>query len=581
MAQKQIGGLKKGDRNPLDGTIMTGNPFLDDFRNFLAFVWKHLGLPMPTPMQFEIAYWLQCGPKRQIIQAFRGCGKSWITAAFVIWRLMRNPQLQFLVVSASKGRSDAFTIFTLRLIKEIKMCQFLTPQTHQRESMVEFDVGPAKAAQSASVRAVGIKGQITGGRAHHIIADDVEVPTNSATQDMREKLLKDVSEFNAIVIPEGNPRITFLGTPQSEESIYKKLMGKKYVTRIWPSRYPRPEKIAGYMGCLAPSITANLEKNLKLAGTAVDPSRFNDFELADREASYGRSGFALQFQLDTSLSDAERYPLKTGDLIISNLGKEKGPISIQYGSGPQQHAKDIPNVGFSGDKWFRPMYSDERYAPYEGIVLAIDPAGRGKDQTTYCVLAQLHGNLFLLAMGGFDGGYEDSTLETLAVIAKEYKVKHCIIESNFGDGMFTKLLQPHMRRIHGVCKLEEIRHSQQKERRVIDTLEPVMNQHRLIIDESIIRKDLSTYVTVERMLHYSLFYQMTRITVDRNSLKHDDMIDVLAIAVAYWTDSMSRDVQTAMKAQQAKAMDEEIKNHIKNIVGFNQYNGPESQSWGL
>lgn len=123
-------------------------------------------------MQFEIAYWLQAGPKRQIIQAFRGCGKSWITAAFVIWRLLRNPQLQFLVVSASKQRSDAFTIFTLRLIKEIPMCHHLVPRPDQRESMVEFDVGPAKAAQQASVRAVGINGQITGGRAHHVIADD-------------------------------------------------------------------------------------------------------------------------------------------------------------------------------------------------------------------------------------------------------------------------------------------------------------------------------------------------------------------------------------------------------------------------
>lgn len=448
------------------------------------------------------------------------------------------------------------------------MCHHLIPRPDQRESMVEFDVGPAKAAQAASVRAVGINGQITGGRAHHVIADDVEVPSNSATQDMREKLITAVSEFNALIIPEGNPRITFLGTPQSEESIYNKLRELQYETRIWPSRYPTEEKIGAYHGCLSPTIIKRLAGDPKLAGRATDPQRFNDFELADREASYGRSGFALQFQLDTSLSDQERYPLKTSDLIVTNLGKTKGPISIQYGSGPQQQAKDIPNVGFSGDKWYRPLYSDEKYADYEGIVMAIDPSGRGTDETTYAIVAQLHGNLFLLALGGFAGGYEDDTLKALCALAAHFKVKHTIIESNFGDGMFTKLIQPHMKRIHGTCKIEEVNHSKQKEQRIIDVLEPVMNQHRLVVDERIIRVDIGSNVTVERRLAYSAFYQLTRITRDRGALKHDDMIDVLAIAVAYWTDSMGRDTRLAMRAQQAKLMDQELKIHLQNQAGF-------------
>lgn len=459
------------------------------------------------------------------------------------------------------------------------MCKHLIPRPDQRESMVEFDVGPATTAQQASVRAVGINGQITGGRAHHVIADDVEVPTNSATQDMREKLITQVSEFNALIIPEGNPRITFLGTPQSEESIYNKLRELKYETRIWPSRYPTAEKIGAYHGCLSPSIVERLKDDPTLSGRATDPMRFNDFELADREASYGRSGFALQFQLDTSLSDAERYPLKTSDIVVTNLNKDKGPISIQYGSGPGQLAKDIPNVGFSGDKWYRPLWIDDKFAPYEGIVMAIDPSGRGEDETTFAIIGQLHGNLFLLDIGGFKGGYEDDTLKALCLKAAHYKVKHVIIESNFGDGMFTKLIQPHMRRIHGVCKLEEVNHSKQKEVRIIDTLEPVMNQHRLIVDERLIREDIGNNITVERRLAYSLFYQMTRITRDRGALKHDDGVDVLAIAVAYWVDSMSRDTKLAMREQQQRELEKEIKKHIEHQIGFGVK--PVPQTWGI
>jgi hypothetical protein len=51
---------------------------LKDFRNFLYIVWKHLNLPDPTDIQYEIAEWMQNGPRRAVIQGFRGVGKSWI-----------------------------------------------------------------------------------------------------------------------------------------------------------------------------------------------------------------------------------------------------------------------------------------------------------------------------------------------------------------------------------------------------------------------------------------------------------------------------------------------------------------------
>ena len=82
---------------------------LSDFRKFLFVIWKHLNLPDPTVVQYDIARKLQHGEKRMIIQAFRGVGKSWITSAYVVWLLYMNPQLNILVVSASKSRSDDFT----------------------------------------------------------------------------------------------------------------------------------------------------------------------------------------------------------------------------------------------------------------------------------------------------------------------------------------------------------------------------------------------------------------------------------------------------------------------------------------
>ena len=80
---------------------------MTDFRNFLYVTWQHLNLPHPTNVQYDIADYLQTkDEKRKIIEAFRGVGKSWITSAFVCWRLLINPQEKILVVSASKQRAD-------------------------------------------------------------------------------------------------------------------------------------------------------------------------------------------------------------------------------------------------------------------------------------------------------------------------------------------------------------------------------------------------------------------------------------------------------------------------------------------
>lgn len=535
-----------------------------DFRNFLFFVWKFLGLPEPTPRQYEIAYHLQHGPKRKIVEGFRGIGKSWITAAYVIWRLWNNPQLKFLVVSASKDRSDAFSIFVKRLISEIPFLQHLRPRPEagHRDSNIAFDVGPTKPAQAPSVKSVGIFGQITGSRADEIIADDVEVPGNSGTQDMRDKLLARVLEFEAIIVPDTG-QITYLGTPQTEESIYNKLREKGYQAKIWPARYPALDKLHVYQGDLAESILEKVMEDESYCGKPTDPQRFNEIDLMEREAKWGRSGFALQFMLDTSLSDAEKYPLKLSDLIIMPLNPEKAPISIAWGSNPESQLKELPNVGFTGDRFYRPWRVDDKWTEYEGSVLAIDPSGRGADELAYCVIKQLHGYLFTTAFGGLQGGYDDINLLKLAKVAKEHSVNFVVVEANYGDGMFTKLFEPVLARVHP-CKIEEVKHSIQKERRIIDTLEPVMNRHRLVIDLDAAKKDI-----LENQDHpnYSLFYQMTRLTKERGALRHDDRIDVLSIGVAYWTEYMNRDEKKAEETWRDKQIQKELEVFLRHTVG--------------
>ncbi len=500
----------------------------EDFRYFLFHVWRFLELPEPTPLQYDIARYLQHGPRRKVIEAYRGVGKSWITSAFVCWLLLRDPQEKILVVSASKDRADQFSTFTLRLISEMPLLAHLRPRPDQRQSMIAFDVGPALPDHSPSVKSVGIFGQLTGSRANRIIPDDVEVPNNSETQPMRDKLSERVKEFDAIVKPGGS--IDYLGTPQTEESLYNKLPARGYEVRVWCARYPKPEDVAKTYGdTLAPILAQALEKNPSLAGTPTDAVRFDHEDLLERELSYGRSGFALQFMLDTRLSDQDRYPLKLGDLIIFACNPDVAPEKIVWSGNPEYVVQDLECVGLSGDRYYRAAVTFGTWQPYTGSLLYIDPSGRGKDETGYAVIKMLNGYLYMPDAGGFQGGYEPEVLQGLAEIARKNAVNLVQIEDNFGDGMFTALIRPVLAKVHP-CQIEDVKVSRAKELRIINTLEPVLNSHRLVVDPAVIKNDRASasHLPPDKALRYQLFYQLSRITKERGSLAQDDRLDAVA-----------------------------------------------------
>lgn len=550
--------------------MTTKHPVQEDFRKFVYLIWKQLNLPAPTTMQYDIAHFLQHGPKRSVIEAFRGVGKSWLTSAFVCWILLNDPQKKVLVVSASKERADAFSSFVKKLINEVPILQHLRPREGQRDSMLAFDVGPALPDHSPSTKSVGIFGQLTGSRADIVVMDDIEIPSNSATQMMRDKLSEAVKEVDAVIKPLPTSRVIYLGTPQTEQSLYNALGERGYEIRIWPALYPELSKVESYKGRLAPIITKGLEASPENAGKPTDIARFGEEDLMERKASYGRAGFALQFMLDTSLSDADRYPLKVSDLVIQNLNPTMGHLKVAWAAAPELCINDLPNVALTGDRFYRPMWHSEDMSEYTGAVMSIDPSGRGKDETGYAVVKALAGNLFLTEAGGITGGYELETLEALAYAAKRNQVKYIIIEANFGDGMFTQLLKPVLARIYP-CTVEEVKHSTQKEARIIDTLEPVMSTHRLIVDQRVIQKDFDSAKDVK----YSLFYQLTRLTRDRGALVHDDRLDALAIAVAYWTESMARDNNKAAADIKGQAIDRELKKFMGGILGTK----PAGNTW--
>lgn len=506
-------------------------------------------LPKPTRIQLDIAKFLAEGGPRRFIQAFRGVGKTFLTAAYVVWRLWKNPDLKVLIVSANETFATEIATFIKQIIEHDAgegLWEELRPKPGQRDSVLAFDVGPAKADKSPSVKAVGIGGQLTGSRGDLIISDDVEVPKNSETEGMREKLKRQIGEYAALLKPNG--QIVFLGTPQSEQSIYRDLPEKGYEVRIWPARYPLQEKMGNYAGYIAPMLLEDMRDNpdlqkaqgSTLGGAPTDPARFSELDLMERETEYRAAGFLLQFMLDTTLTDAERFPLKLRDLVCMDVDKEIAPARVVWSSSPELAWKDMENVGFDGDRLYRPMSVSEEFLKFGGTAMHIDPSGRGKDETTYAVTKFLHGFIFVRRWGGFTDGFSEGTLMRLAEIAKEEGVAIVCPEDNFGDGMFGKLLEPYLAKVGHPCKIEGHRVHGQKEVRIIDNLEPVMKQHRLVIDATVARADLKCPEVIRSGL-----YQLTHISHARGSLKHDDRVDVLAQAVAHWIEYLNQDARKA------------------------------------
>jgi hypothetical protein len=509
------------------------------FPLFLALVWKSLDLPRPTRAQIAIATYLQNGPKRLQISAFRGLGKSWIAAAFALWILYRDKDKKIMVVSASKQRADDFTIFCQKCLIEIPWLQHLTPKDDdQRWSRVSFDVYGCRPAQSPSVKSVGITGQITGSRADVILFDDVEVPSNSATDMMREKLLQLVTEGESVLTPRDDSRIVFLGTPQTTFTIYRTLRERNYLPMVWPARYPKT--LVGYEDILAPELQADIDKQgLEALAWKPTDTRFSELNLLEREQSMSRSNFMLQFQLDTSLSDAQKFPLKIADIIALPLDGNVGPSSLVWRT-DKSTLLDLPCVALPGDRWYGPQETGPS-VPFGETIVAVDPSGRGKDETVALVLSQINGNLFLREIYASQDGYSDKTLCGILRMAGKFKATKVLIESNFGDGLVMEVMKKHAIEMKVGVEFEEVRSTTRKEDRIIDTMEPVLNQHRLVVDSRLVTWDYQSNhdMAPEERLPRMLMYQLTRMCREKGAVKHDDRLDCLSLGVKYFQDVMA------------------------------------------
>lgn len=547
------------------------------FVPFLHDVMEELGFDT-SEIQEDIAGYIAYGPQYLMVQAQRGQAKTTIAAAFAVFCLIHSPAHRVLIVSAGGTQAVEISTLIVRIITTMEVLECMVPDkmAGDRTSVEAFDVHHSLKGidKSPSVACVGIDSNLQGKRADLLIPDDIESSKNSATPMQRQKLLHLTKDFTSIC---STGRIIWLGTPQTMDSIYNSLPARGVTVRIWPGRYPTPKQVEFYGANLAPLITARLARDPSLAtggghignqGQALDPVLLDEHTLQKKERDQGEAYFQLQHMLNTSLSDALRYPLKPEKLILLRTDLQNAPIHVVRGI-TDGSLVDRQVCGFPF-KIATPAHIASEFRKFTSIWAYVDPApgGANGDETAYAVGGFLSGNLFVLSAGGIPGGYELEKMQWLADHMKKYKVDGVTIEKNMGFGAFRQIWQPVLYKTHK-CQLDDDMVSGNKEARIIGTLSPMMGRGAIIVDESVIEEDEERAAVHAPNLRqsYSLFFQLAKLTQVRGALVHDDRADALEGLARHFTHAMAEDQDRVLEAERKRAFDE----MMRDPIGHNRY----------
>ena len=449
-------------------------------------------------------------------------------------------------MSAGSDRAKSYTQFVKKLIALLPITNPLTPRHNlDRTSTQMFDVAGSDPSDSASIYAVGAGNQLAGFRASLIIYDDVETAQSVESIVMMEKNNTYCMEAQNLLMSGKDESIT-LCTPHSMSSMYVDWIDRGHIPFFIPAEVP--ESSESYFGGLAPFVQDMINKGL--IGMEVDPRLNKDF-LMSKKMRIGKSKYKLQYLLDVTDADDLRYPLKLSDLIVMDIDDEGAPLKINHSSMPDKQIY-MKHNGFKADKLYGPSYVADETAPYEMKLMSVDPSGKGKDEIGISLIYSLNTRLFLKKVTGLQGGYEDDNMINIATLCKIHGITTLLLEENWGGGMFTKMLESHLRRISPLTEIVEINVKGQKEVRIIENLEPLLNQHKLVVDKDTLDKDLNTTAI------NSFTYQLSKITKERDSLRADDRLDSLANGIIYMIEHMGDDEEFGMDRWKEQSGDDNL-----------------------
>jgi hypothetical protein len=296
--------------------------------------------------------------------------------------------------------------------------------------------------------------------------------------------------------------------------------------------------------------------------------------LTKKEIAQTAAYFQLQHMLDTKLTDELRFPLKARDLLVMDMDTNttEVPVILRYVPEPSR-AVVVNNGAGVREVLYRPyIQPDTIYLPLvNGRTMYIDPAGGGQngDETSYSISSEYNGYVYLFAVGGVGGGHSEDKLKELSRIALHWKANHIEVEKNYGHGSYITALRPVVQTLYSThnmeCTFGDVYNTGQKEVRIADTLEPIIASHKLVINEKIIKNDLTSteHYPVSQRQGFQFFHQLTKLTRERGSLIHDDRLEAVCGAVHYWLNRLGGDQHASTVAYHEAEYNKFISNPLQ------------------
>lgn len=474
----------------------------------------------------KVCHWLEHAGELAVLRCFRGFGKSTILAIYNAWRFYQNPQYRILHQSETDGTAYKTSRDTQYILRNHPLTKDLLPL---QGSIGQWWVMASTDNRNASLYARGILSNVTSARADECQNDDVEVPNNTQTPEAREKMRERLDEQTHILVPGG--RKLFIGTPHTFDSLYERLAEKEadcLTIRMFEQEYRigtatkkryqlpfKPQYVFYGIGYGARLLEEN--KDYQLQGNTlvfskppkvlIDcyasmawPERFTIDELEKRRRETETvNKWDSQYQLHAKpITDTRLDPAKLKSYIhIPQLRKANNTVTLWLG--------DIQIVSAIA-YWDCALGKVKSDASALSLVLT-DAQGQ-----LYWQLAEpMIGDLAEFDNeGNIIGGQVKQVYERVV----QYNIPCVVVETNGAGGFVPPILR---KALQGTgCGVREQHVSSNKQKRILDALEPPLLSGFLWAHESV--------------LNSSAIEQMRTFNPELSHQK-DDYLDSLAGAI--------------------------------------------------
>lgn len=514
---------------------------------FLMMWNDHLNRDTPD-CHIRIADWLDKPAPTKVLLCHRGIGKSSTLAPYNACKFYNDSGYQILHQSESDPSARKISRATQSILRRHPLTKDILPPCKmdvERWNINYIDDLPDPL--HSSMLAKGIMSNVTGSRADQVQNDDIEVPRNITTPELRGKLRERLDEQTHILKP-GGERL-FVGTPHTYDSIYTELIENGADVLIIPL-FSKEKRFD--------SVKAGESYHVGFAPETVFIGIHKATELLEEGIHYQITGENIIFASDydgiidcyADVSWPERF---TPEDILTRR-KETRTINA-WDSQYQLHAKPVVESRLDPDR-IRLYEVEPNIIEANGEVTMMlgntrivgataiwDPsAGKIKSDASAftLLLTDAKGHLYWhvckgltgdLAVFGHNDQIEGGQVTQICDLVIKYNIPSVVIETNGIGGFAPNILRQAFKSRGISCGVIESHETRNKQMRILEALEAPLQSRFLWAHVSIADEDNSP-----------VFGQMRDFNPEVSD-QPDDYIDSLAGAILRTPIRIAKSVQ--------------------------------------